>query len=512
MKSAFGKVFNVIFNRFTITSVVIVLQLAYLCLLIFKAGELTNAVRYTLRGIAIVAAVYIVWRDYNPAYKIGWIILISALPIMGGVLYILFGNKRPSRGLKKKIDPVENVSRAYLEQKEKIERICGHKRVRGTLEYISAEGRYPAFTGTGSKYFEAGEKYFEALLEDLKNAEHFIFLEYFIIKKSRLWDEIFEILRQKSENGVEIRIIYDDIGSINHLPRSFHKKLRKAGISVVNFNPMRPFLSLVYNNRDHRKICIIDGYIGYTGGVNIGDEYVNVKTRFGHWKDNGVRIEGEAVWSFTVMFLTMWNAFKKTDVRYEPYGPHVWRKGEFKGEGVVQPFSDTPLDEENLSENIYLDIINSAEDYVYIYTPYLIIDSEMETALKLAAKRGVDIRIMTPGIPDKRIVFFFTRSYYGNLIRAGVKIFEYAPGFLHAKTFVSDDKIAVVGTVNMDYRSFFLHFECGTLLVDTPCIADIRKDYERSVASSREITESLLEDKWFDTTVAAILRVFSPIV
>ena len=197
---------------------------------------------------------------------------------------------------------------------------------------------------------------------------------------------------------------------------------------------------------------------------------------------------------------------------YEPYGPHVWHSEEFDDHGIVQPFSDTPLDEENLSENIYLDIINSAEDYIYIYTPYLIIDSEMETALKLAAKRGVDVRIMTPGIPDKRIVFFFTRSYYGNLIRAGVKIFEYTPGFLHAKTFISDDKIAVVGTVNMDYRSFFLHFECGTLLVDTSCIADIKKDYEKSVAVSREITESLLEDKWFDTTVAAVLRVFSPIV
>ncbi len=512
MKSAFGKVFNAIFNRFTVTAAVIVLQLAYLCVLIFKAGDLSNAVRYTLRGVAIIAAIYIVWRDYNPAYKIGWIILISALPIMGGVLYVLFGNKRPSRGLKKKLDPVENISLAYLEQKEKIEEICRGGRIRGTLKYVSEKGGYPAWTGTESKYFDSGEKYFESFIADLEKAKHFIFLEYFIIKKSRLWDDIFEILERKAGDGVEVRIIYDDIGSINHLPRAFHKKLKKAGIGVVNFNPMRPFLSLVYNNRDHRKICVIDGYIGYTGGVNIGDEYVNRKTRFGHWKDNGVRIRGEGVWSFTVMFLNMWNAFRKTDVRYEPYGPHVWHSEEFDDHGIVQPFSDTPLDEENLSENIYLDIINSAEDYVYIYTPYLIIDSEMETALKLAAKRGVDVRIMTPGIPDKRIVFFFTRSYYGNLIRAGVKIFEYTPGFLHAKTFISDDKIAVVGTVNMDYRSFFLHFECGTLLVDTPCIADIKKDYEKSVAVSREITESLLEDKWFDTTVAAVLRVFSPIV
>lgn len=512
MRNFFGKIFNGIFNRFTITALFILLQLFYLCTMIFELVNYADWVGFIFKGVTVISAIYIVWRDYNPAYKIGWIILIAVFPILGGALYIMFGNKRPGKGIKKKIDPIENSHRFYLRQKDDIEKICKDVRRAATIDYISKEGIYPAWSETSSKYFELGEKFFNSMIDDMKKAQHFIFLEYFIIKKGRLWNEIYEILKSKAKEGVEIRIIYDDIGSINHLPMNFVKKLKKDGIEVVVFNPMKPFLSLVYNNRDHRKICIIDGYIGYNGGANIGDEYVNLTSKLGHWKDSGIRLEGNAVWNLTVMFLNMWNSFRKTEDNYEPYGVHVHHKEPFQSDGVVQPFSDTPLDEENLSENVYLEILNSAKNYVYIYTPYLIIDNEMETALKLAAKRGVDVRIVTPGIPDKKVVSFLSRSYYGNLIHAGVKIYEYAPGFIHAKSFVSDDKVAVVGTINIDYRSLYLHFECGTFLAESSTIKDIREDYEKTFKISREITESVLEGKWFDTAIAAILRVFSPIV
>lgn len=512
MRNFFGKIFNGVFNRFTITSMFILVQLFYLCTMIFELVNYADWVSFIFKGITVISAIYIIWRDDNPAYKIGWIVFIAVFPILGGALYIMFGNKQPSRKIKKKIDPIENSHRFYLKQKEEIQNICKDKRTAATIDYISKEGAYPAWTGTSNKYFEVGEKFFEAMLEDMRNAKHFIFIEYFIIKKGKLWNEIYEILKEKVTEGVEVRIIYDDIGSINHLPMNFIKILEGNGIKVVAFNPMRPFLSLVYNNRDHRKICVIDGYIGYNGGINIGDEYVNLKSKFGHWKDSGLRLEGEAVWNLTVMFLNMWNSFRKTEDNYEPYGVHAHHRESFRGDGVVQPFSDTPLDEENLSENVYLEILNSAKEYVYIYTPYLIIDNEMETALKLAAKRGVDVRLVTPGIPDKKAVFFLTRSYYGNLIHAGVKIYEYTPGFIHAKSFVSDDRVAVVGTINMDYRSLYLHFECGTLLAECSTIIDIKKDCEYTFEKSHEITESVLEGKWFDTAIAAVLRVFSPIV
>lgn len=507
-----GKIFNGIFNRFTITSFFILVQLFYLCTMIFELINYADWVGIIFKGITVISAIYIIWRDYNPAYKIGWIILIAVFPILGGALYIMFGNKRPSRSIKQKIDPVEDSHKFYLKQREDIKEICSDERIAATIEYISREGAYPAWTGTSSRYFKSGEDFFQAMLEDMKAAEHFIFIEYFIIKKGKLWDQIHEILREKAAEGVDIRIIYDDIGSINHLPVNFMKKLEREGIKVVVFNPMKPFLSLVYNNRDHRKICVIDGYIGYNGGTNIGDEYINISSRFGHWKDSGLRLEGNGVWNLTVMFLNMWNSFRKTDGSYEPYGVHVHHREEFQSDGVVQPFSDTPLDEENLSENVYLEILSCAKEYVYIYTPYLIIGSEMETALKLAAKRGVDVRIVTPGIPDKKTVFFLSRSYYGSLIHAGVKIYEYTPGFVHAKSFVSDDNVAVVGTINMDFRSLYLHFECGTFMTESSVIADIKADYEETFGKCNEITEDVLEGKWFDTAIAAVLRVFSPIV
>ncbi|OLR56376.1 cardiolipin synthase [Hornefia porci] len=512
MRTAFAKGFNKIFNRLTITVAIIIVQCVYLAILFFQLTQYASWIEVGFRVLSVFVAVYIIWRDYNPAYKIGWIVLIAVLPAMGAVLYLLFGNKRPSRSLKRRLYPLEKLHREDLKQEENIRMTGIDERLQRTVEYVAEKGPYPAWLHTATRYYEVGDKLFDDMLEDLKKAEHYIFLEYFIIERGRLWDQIFAILKEKAAEGLDVRVIYDDIGSINKLPRHFAHELTASGIRVQAFNPMRPFVSLVYNNRDHRKICVIDGYIGYNGGANIADEYANIIVRFGHWKDSGVRLCGEAVWNYTVMFLNMWNAFRPEDVEYDLFRPHVWHPEEFPSDGIVQPFSDTPLDDENLGENVYMEIVNQARDYVFIYTPYLVPDNEMITALTLAAKRGVDVRLVTPGIPDKKMIYDLTRSHYKTLLEAGVRIYEYTPGFIHAKSFVSDDRIACVGTINIDYRSLYLHFECGTLLIDNSSIMDLRSDAITTFGRSHEITLDNMKTHFFRMLVAALLRVISPVL
>lgn len=331
-----------------------------------------------------------------------------------------------------------------------------------------------------------------------------------------MWDEIFCVLKEKAAEGVDVRIIYDDVGSINTIPKKFTAKMALHGIQVIAFNPLTVIASLIYNNRDHRKITVIDGYIGYSGGYNVADEYINEINRFGHWKDTGIRLEGRAVWNYTVAFLNMWNGLKLTDENYEQFRPMESAAG-FDGEGfvddgIVQPFSDSPLDQENLGENVYLEILSQAEDYVYIFTPYLIIDNEMQTALTLAAKRGVDVRIVTPGIPDKKMVFRLTRSYYRPLLKAGVRIYEYKPGFMHAKSYLSDDRIGVVGSINMDYRSLYLHFECGTLMIGCSALADLKADCLDTFEKAKEVQKEELRVGFFGLLFDGLLRALSPLL
>ncbi|WP_303858216.1 cardiolipin synthase [Aminicella lysinilytica] len=511
MRSLFGKIFNKIFSRFTITLVFILIQLYYFFVLVFKLAYYAKWISIGFTVVAVILALFIIWRDYNPAYKIGWILLICLLPIMGVPLYLLFGNKRPAKLLKRRIDPMEQIHLDDLKQEDDIRNIAS-PRLQRTCSYIAEKGPYPAWKNTRTKYYPVGDDMFEDMLKDLAKAEHFIFMEYFIFSRGWLWEKVFDILKEKAAAGLDVRIIYDDIGTMAKIPKHFEKLLKENNIKVMSFNKMRPILSLVYNNRDHRKITVIDGYIGYTGGANIADEYANKIVRFGHWKDSGVRMYGDAVWNLTVMFLNMWNSFVKTDVGYNIFKPHVWHPESFKTDGIVQPYSDTPLDDENLGENVYLEILNQAEDYVFIYTPYLIIDNEMQTALTLAAKRGVDVRLVTPGIPDKPLIYTLSRSYYEPLIKAGVRIYEYTPGFIHAKSFVSDDRIAVVGTINMDYRSLFLHFECGALLIENSAIEDIRNDCIETFQRSYEITAKDRKRFFFGRLLAAILRVFGPVL
>lgn len=503
---------NRIFNQLTITVFLILVQMGYYALLLIRLSEYASWINMAFMVIAFLMCLFIIWRDDNPAYKIAWILTVCLFPILGVTMYVFFGNKRPSRPLKRKIEPMEKLHRSDLVQKDELKEITSG-RLLDTVRYVSNHGPYPAWNDTKNRYYPLADYAFPELLEDLKKAEHFIFMEYFIISDGGMWRSIFEVLKEKARDGVDVRLIYDDFGSLPTMPKHFVKELRDAGIKVLTFNPIKPIVSLVYNNRDHRKITVIDGYVGYTGGFNLADEYINEEERFGHWKDSGLRLEGEAVWNFTVMFLVMWNAFIPTEASFDQFKPSVYHPEPFEGDGgIVQPYSDSPLDEENTGENVYLEIIQQAEDYVYIFTPYLVIDNEMQTALTMAAKRGVDVRIVTPGIPDKKMVFRLTRSYYKSLMKAGVKIYEYKPGFIHAKSYLSDDRVGVVGTINMDYRSLYLHFECATLMVGCEALKTLKEDCLDTFSHSKLVEEKDLKNNFFGLLLDGILRALSPLL
>ena len=500
-----------IINRMTIAGLLIVLQVGWFAVMLLRLIEHATWIAMIMTILSTIVALYVVHKDDNPAYKIGWIVFICIAPLLGAPMYILFGNKRTSKNLRRKIETQENEHKEALKQRDDLTGLTD-ERALGTVKYISKNGPYPAWTGTRTKYYSLGDYAFADMIEDIKKAEKFIFLEYFIVEEGKMWGELFQILQEKVEAGVDVRMLYDDVGSISKIPANFYTKVKQSGIKIMAFNPVTPIVSLIYNNRDHRKMLVIDGKTAYSGGYNLADEYINEIERFGHWKDSGIRIEGRAVWNFTVMFLNMWNSFRKTDEDYSQFVPEICHPEEFESDGIVQPYSDSPLDEENIGENVYLDIINQAERYVYIFTPYLVIDNEMKTALCLAAKRGVDVRVVTPGIPDKKMVFRLTRSYYGPLIEAGVRVYEYTPGFIHSKSFVCDDKIGVVGTINMDYRSLYLHFECGTLLIGTKCISDLKKDCLDTFEISREIGPEDCRRNFFGMILDALLRVAAPLL
>ncbi len=510
MKKILGK----ISNRIVIFGFLLAVQLGWFLLTFTKLVNYSTGLSIALRILSILAALWIINTEDNPAYKIAWIIFVLILPLLGGLFYVAVGHKRPAKGMRKLLDAEAMRTEEELSQDEEILDKLGSldRRVRGDAYYLSKVGGYPVWDHTSATFYSIGEEYYAALLEELKKAEHFIFLEYFIVGEGKMWDSILEILEEKAKAGLDVRFIYDDFGCVSLLPANYSRVLEGKGIKSFAFNPFIPLWSLVMNNRDHRKIAVIDGHTAFSGGVNLADEYINEKVRFGHWKDTGFMIKGEAVWNYTVMFLRMWNAYRHTDENYDSFRPHVWHPEPFEGSGFVQPYSDSPLDDELLGENVYLNILSRAKDYVYIFTPYLIVDHEMQTALCLAAKRGIDVRIVTPGIPDKKTIFQLTRSYYPVLLKAGVRIYEYTPGFLHAKSFVSDDEVAVVGTINMDYRSLYLHFECGTVFFRNPLVREVKADSLRTMDKSRELSLKDTRQSFFGILFCAVLRVFSPLL
>lgn len=506
------KILKFLFSRMVIVGFLILVQLGVLLFAIWELSESFVYLYVFFVALSIVVVIYIVSKNDNPSYKLAWTILVLLVPVFGGFFYLIFGGNKTSKKFKKKIEI------AYKEQQELlpndvdiIKKInIEDKSVANQIRYIDEFAKYPVYENTITEYLSPGESFYDKLITELKKAEKFILLEYFIITEGYMWDNIVAILEDKVKEGVEVRVMYDDMGCLQTLPYKYEETLRSKGIKCVVFNPFLPLLSLRMNNRDHRKITVIDGDVGFTGGINLADEYINKIEKFGHWKDSSIYLKGDAVWSLTVMFLQAWNfdnPYEEDFSKFKPTGI------DFKSDGYVQPYGDSPLDGETVGENVYLNMINKAKDYVYITTPYLIVDNELVTALTLAAKSGVDVRIITPHVQDKWYAHIVTRAYYAYLIENGVKIYEYTKGFIHSKTFVCDDNLATIGTINMDYRSLYLHFECGVLLYKSQSINDMKKDFIDTLDISHMFTlEDCNKIKWSNRIIRSILRVFAPLL
>lgn len=509
------KVLELIFSRLVIVGVLILFQLGILFFAIWKLSESFVYLYVLFIILSIATVIYIVSRKDNPSYKLAWTIPVLLVPVFGGLFYLIFGGNKAHRKFNKEVKDIHDRAKLSLTQDNSVleELEKQDKSIANQAKYIKDYAMFPVYKNTTTEYLSPGEEFFEKLKEELKKAKHYIFIEYFIIQEGLMWDSILEILVQKVEEGVDVKVMYDDVGCLRTLPYKYNEKLESMGIKCLVFNPFVPFLSLVMNNRDHRKITVVDGYIGFTGGINLADEYINEVERFGHWKDASIMLKGEGVWNLTVMFLQLWNFNCNIKEDYDKYKPYKYHNQNFESDGYVQPYGDSPLDDEIVGENVYLNIINKAKDYVYINTPYLIVDNELVTALTLAAKSGVDVRIVTPHIEDKWYVHIVTRAYYSQLIESGVKVYEYTPGFMHSKTFVSDDVVGVVGTINMDYRSLYLHFECGVWLYKTKSVLQIKEDFMNTLNVCQHISLKDCENvKWSNRFVRSILRVFAPLL
>ena len=509
---AVNKLLYVLFHRSVLVALSLLSQIAVLVLVIVKFSESFTQFYWICILVSFLAALGIISSRSDPAYKIVWLVLILPFPVFGGMIYLLFGGSRHPRWLKKAMAAIDQTMLGELKKDFKADVLApaGEDAVI-QARYLERQAHCPVYTNSRVDYFSGGEDYFARMLAELRKAQRYIFLEYFIIQEGVMWDSVLEVLKEKARQGVDVRVMYDDMGCMFTLSRDYQNRLEEQGIRCCAFNRFLPVMSLLLNNRDHRKLCIIDGRTAFTGGINLADEYINAKERFGHWKDSGVLVEGDAAWSMTVMFLTMWDYAKKEREDYAAFRP---AGAAVPGaEGYVQPYTDSPLDGEAVARTVYLNMISKAERYIYITTPYLILDDATNTALCNAAKSGVDVRIITPHIPDKKSVFQVTRAHYPPLLEAGVKIYEYTPGFIHAKNFVVDDQFATVGTVNLDFRSLFLHFENGVWMCRTPCIQAIKADFlqtlqvsERvSVRSSRRLNLPL-------QLYRSILRLFAPLM
>ena len=510
MNSRFLKLIS---SRLILLVIAVVLQIVMLVSWIYRTSLSHNlSPIITLFSYALV--VRVVNTSEDPSYKLTWCVLILVWPILGMILYVLCaGRKMPKKladGTTRSSQYLYRLLRqddTVMERLEKEEPdLCR------TFRYGQRMSQFPVYGNTEAKYFGSGEELWPVLLQELRNARKFIFMEFFIIDEGEVWNSVLEVLKQKVQEGVEVKLIYDDFGCAAKLPRGYDRKLNEMGIETYRFNKLRPALIIQMNNRDHRKIVVIDNQVAFTGGVNLADEYMNRIERFGKWRDSAIMLKGDAVWSMTVMFLGMFSWLKgsNAEIDYTRYR----LKGDDPGFcGFFQPFSDTPTDDADTGVSMHLNIISSAKNYVYLETPYLIPNNSVESALTLAAQNGVAVRILVPHLPDKRYVFYITQSYYEPLIAAGVRIYEYTPGFNHCKNIVSDDRIASVGTVNSDYRSYYLHFEDGVIFADNEEILRIREDFLRAVSVSQEITmEDCRKVPLYKRVSRRLLKIATPLL
>ncbi|WP_283608711.1 cardiolipin synthase [Faecalispora anaeroviscerum] len=509
------KALKSLLSRTSMIALAILVQIAVLLVMITQFSNYYVWFYSVCYVISIVVTLWILNNsDLNPTYKLAWSVAILLFPIFGGMFYLMFGRSRHNRVIRRSVSLENQSFRAYLKpDPEILEEITAQNPDAGAqVRYLQRYSNCPVCRNGSAVYFPSGESKFRTLVEELKKAEHFIFLEYFIIREGVMWNTVLEILAQKARQGVEVRVLYDDMGCLFTLPFKYSRRLERMGIQCSVFNSFVPFLSTLMNNRDHRKIVVIDGKVAFTGGVNLADEYINLSPRFGQWKDAAIMIRGDAVWNFTVMFLSLWGFERKITEDYEKFRVPQ-EPGEPQEGGYVLPYSDNPLDWEPVGRNVYLNLIGRAKKYLYINTPYLIPDNEVLTALCNAAKSGVDVRIITPHIPDKKLVYMVTRANYEVLVKNGVKIYEFIPGFNHAKTVVCDDEYGIVGTINFDYRSFYMHFECAAWMFRCPAIGSMRDEYLLSLSQCRQVVHAeCRSNRWFVRALNSVLNLFAPLM
>ena len=522
---------KVVFSRSFMTALLIILQLLFWGLIGNVLIEYSTTIQVISYILSTILAIYILGlKNGSLDVKLPWVIFILLFPVFGSLFYFFFRNQRVRKKIRLNVESqayaIKNIAHTQDNVFEELKE--SNRTVYNQSMYLFKTTNLPIYKNTTTTYFEFGQDYFKALIEELKKANKFIFMEYFILRPGRMFNEVVEILKEKANNGVEVRVIYDDFGCINTLPQKYRKEFEKNKIKCEVFNPIYPITTLAHNNRDHRKIVVIDGVVGFTGGINLGDEYINEASPYGIWKDTGVMLKGEAVKSFTLLFLEIWHIYRDKNEDYLPYLPKIEiirkqietkkekkkRKSKKKttsyndinvaptavsafdyqnmieeSEEYVQPYATTPMDpDEIVARNVYVNILNSANDYVYITTPYLILDPELEEAIINAAKRSIDVRIITPGIPDKKYVYAVTRSEYIRLLKYGVSIYEYTPGFIHAKNVVSDDLVATIGSINFDNRSFYHSYECGVLIHNSDTVIKMKKDFIKTQNFSEKIT------------------------
>ncbi len=507
-------VVNVVFGRTAFFVLLLIIQVILLGWGLLYLSDYAWYVYGISVAVSVVVVIVIINEKSNPAYKLAWMLPVLLIPFLGSGFYIFCRSQKTVEFFEKRLDHLWYDIRPYMAQNDiAFERMKKDNPSNANLShFLYNQVGYPLHQNSDVTYFSSGEEKYESILMELAKARKYIFLEYFIIARGQVWDSILEILKKKAKEGVEVRLMYDGTCSLSLLPYDYPKQMKRFGIKCKMFHPIKPILTTSQNNRDHRKICVIDGRVAYTGGINLADEYINAIERFGHWKDTAIMVEGEAVQSFIMMFLQLWNMKEKQEEDYEKY---LVPKSKIPSAslGYVIPYGDSPYDNENVGEQVYTHILNHAKSYVHIMSPYLILDYEMMSTLMSVAKSGIEVIIVMPSIPDKWYAFVLAKTYYAELIGAGVQIYEYTPGFVHAKMFISDDDTAVVGTINLDYRSLYLHFECGAFIYRNPVVREIEEDFQDTLEKCHKLTLVEVNNRPLkDKVCGHIFRLIAPLM
>ncbi|MGN1398769.1 MAG: cardiolipin synthase [Erysipelotrichaceae bacterium] len=508
-----NKLFTLLKSRFFLSAFVIILEFVQLLVVFILLSKYSLVISFLGYIFYIGVFLYIINKYESPEFKLPWIIIIMLFFVVGAFAFILLTSNEQNKKSLQQFEKNKADIKSCLTDDDTLS-ILQKENPDAYLQanYLCKVTGLPIYRNSSTTYFQCGKDFHRELLACLKRAEQFIFMEYFIIEEGVMWDPIYELLKEKANNGVKVYVIYDDFGCISTLAPNYYQKLVNEGINAMPSNKFKPVLSRIHNNRDHRKITVIDGVVGFTGGINLADEYINAKNKYGHWKDSAIKVEGDAVLSLTALFLETWNTQNKPALNVQQF--LKVRSSASNAEGIVAVYGDGPEDfyADNIGKSVYLNMLNAAKKYVYITTPYLICDYEIINALCLCAKKGVDVRIITPHIPDKKLIFWMTQSNYQVLIQNGVKIYQYTPGFIHAKNFICDDLYATCSTVNLDYRSLVHHFECGLWLYNCNSVLQMKKDYLATIEISQTVNNETAQLKGWKRLIAEVLKVFSPLM